>query len=266
LDLLLYFKYLFPKALEIDFLRFFVIAFSVYFLFWIVLAKIVQGKLIEGKWPEKREVAREFLYSMGMVFIVALTGFWVYSAGPGLFKIYPDVSQYGWPYFWGSLLWIILLQDAYFYWTHRMMHHPWLFKHIHRIHHLSKNPSPWAAYAFHPVEAVVHAGFLPLYLLFFPTHPIVVALFLYHMIIRNVWLHLGLEFFPKGFTRHPFLGWITTSTHHSLHHMYSNSDYTFYFTFWDRVMGTLDKRYHDSFEKIAGKSFYKPSAVEKNKT
>ncbi|MEP6859607.1 MAG: sterol desaturase family protein [Deltaproteobacteria bacterium] len=56
-----------------------------------------------------------------------------------------DVGAFGWPY-----------------WTYRAMHHPWLFRRVHRIHHLPHNPSPWAAYAFAPGEALVHALFVPL--------------------------------------------------------------------------------------------------------
>ena len=32
------------------------------------------------------------------------------------------------------------------------------------------HPTPWAAYAFHPVEALIQAAFLPLYLRLVPTH------------------------------------------------------------------------------------------------
>ena len=53
---------------------------------------------------------------------------------------------------------MILLHDTYFYWAHRAMHHPKIYRHVHLVHHLSQNPSPWAAFAFHPFEAVIEAG------------------------------------------------------------------------------------------------------------
>jgi lathosterol oxidase len=57
-----------------------------------------------------------------------------------------------------SLALMLLLHDAWFYWTHRLMHHPKIFRHVHLVHHRSINPSPWAAYSFHPIEAVIEAG------------------------------------------------------------------------------------------------------------
>ncbi|MGL1488967.1 sterol desaturase family protein, partial [Vibrio parahaemolyticus] len=38
------------------------------------------------------------------------------------------------------------------------MHNKRIFKYVHLVHHHSTNPSPWAAYAFHPLEAVVEVG------------------------------------------------------------------------------------------------------------
>jgi len=45
------------------------------------------------------------------------------------------------------------------------MHHKKLFRWFHLVHHQSTNPSPWAAYAFHPLEAVVEAGIIAVFFL-----------------------------------------------------------------------------------------------------
>lgn len=218
-----------------------------------LLAKRMRHRLIQGKWPAKKEILREITYSISTVLIIASTGLMIVAGQPGIFKVYTKMDDHGWVYFLFSLLWIILAHDAYFYWTHRLMHHPRLFGLFHRLHHLSLNPSPWAAYAFSPWEASVHAAFLPLYLLVFPTHFLVIFWFLYHMVFRNVMHHMGIELFPKGFTRHPFWGWTATTTHHSLHHIHSLSNYGFYFTFWDRLMKTLDRDYDSFYDRVTRK-------------
>ena len=56
-----------------------------------------------------------------------------------------------------------------------MMHHPKLFWVFHRTHHLSTNPTPRAAFAFNPAEAVVQASIFPLAVSVMPMHPLAFA-------------------------------------------------------------------------------------------
>lgn len=58
-------------------------------------------------------------------------------------QAYHEIDEYGWAYFALSLLLIILIHDTCFYWAHRAMHHPRLFRTFHWVHHRSTNPSPW---------------------------------------------------------------------------------------------------------------------------
>ena len=30
---------------------------------------------------------------------------------------------------------MLLWHDTYFYWTHRLLHHPWWLRHVHGVHH-----------------------------------------------------------------------------------------------------------------------------------
>src|SRR5262249_3233016 len=80
----------------------------------------------------------------------------------------------------------------------RAMHHPRVFRWMYRVHHRSHNPSPWAAYAFAPSEALVHAAFVPLVTLVMPVNGWALFAFLGFMIARNVLGHLGVELFPAG--------------------------------------------------------------------
>jgi len=150
---------------------------------------------------------------------------------------------------------IVLLHDAYFYWAHRAMHSKALFKATHMHHHKSRTPTPWTAYSFSAWEAVIEAAFMPLVLLTmslmgYAMAGFAVFLFLWHMIIRNVMGHAGHELFPAGWVDNPLTDWISTTTHHDLHHS-SGHNYGFYFTFWDRLMGTEHPRYAEEFRKNA---------------
>lgn len=70
------------------------------------------------------------------------------------------MSDYGWIYYFAAFPIMFVIHDTYFYWTHRIMHHKSVFNVMHLVHHKSTNPSPWAAYAFHPLEAIVEVGIL----------------------------------------------------------------------------------------------------------
>ena len=107
------------------------------------------------------------------------------------------------------------------------------------MHHKSVNPSPWAAYAFHPAEAVLEAGIFPLILFLIPAHPVALFSFVTLMLWFNVYGHLGYELFPAKLYRHPLGRWLNSSVYHNLHHERFTGNYGLYFTFWDRWMGTL---------------------------
>ena len=35
-----------------------------------------------------------------------------------------------------------IVAETHFYWTHRLLHVPWLYKNVHYLHHKSHNPGP----------------------------------------------------------------------------------------------------------------------------
>jgi sterol desaturase/sphingolipid hydroxylase (fatty acid hydroxylase superfamily) len=47
-------------------------------------------------------------------------------------------------------------------------------------------------------------------------------------------------------------GWLTTVTHHDLHHAHAGTNFGLYFTFWDRIMGTEDPNYERAFALASG--------------
>jgi len=71
-----------------------------------------------------------------------------------------------------------------------------MMRHAHLIHHLSHNPSPWAAHSFHPLEAIVEAGVLLSAAFIFPLHPYVALLFFVWMTFFNVLGHTGYDILP----------------------------------------------------------------------
>ena len=166
-----------------DFLRYALAAGAVWLVVNVLLRRRLAARRILDAEPMPGQVRREITYSLSTVVIFAANGLllWLLIAN-GTVEVYPDVAHRGWAWWWASLALIIVAHDTWFYWTHRALHHRRWFRAVHGRHHASLHPPPWAAYAFHPVEALVQAIFLPLFLLVVPVHAGVLGLFLLHMI------------------------------------------------------------------------------------
>ena len=98
---------------------------------------------IQVRAASRADVRREILTSLRTGIIFSLTGVViVLGAMHGVFTVYTDFETAGIGYLAISLIAIIVAHDAYFYWTHRLMHHPRLFRYFHRTHHRSVTPTP----------------------------------------------------------------------------------------------------------------------------
>jgi len=56
---------------------------------------------------------------------------------------------------WYNLLQIplfLLFTDFFIYFIHRGLHHPLIYKHLHKPHHKWIMPTPFASHAFHPLD------------------------------------------------------------------------------------------------------------------
>ena len=137
-------------------LKYFFISLPFFLVFYVFFRKTFSYKKIQIKFPGIKDYARESGFSTVSVIIFSI---------PPLLMLYSDtirpyttfytsIDEHGALYFVLAFPLMLLMHDTYFYWAHRLMHHPWLFKKIHLVHHKSTNPSPWAAYAFHPFEAI----------------------------------------------------------------------------------------------------------------
>lgn len=230
--------------LTVDLLRYALTAGTVWLLVGVLLRRRLAGRRILDAAPTPGQIRREIVYSLSTVVIFAANGMMLWLlANTGHVQIDDSVATRGWAWWWASLALIVVAHDTWFYWTHRLLHHRRWFREVHGRHHASLHPTPWATYAFHPVDALVQAAFLPLFLLVVPVHGGVIAVFLGHMIVRNAIGHCSHELFPWRWTPRGWLRWITPVTHHHFHHARNRGNYGLYFTWWDRWCGTEDTEY-----------------------
>ena len=236
-------------------LRYILFAGSAYLLFYVWKREKFLRIKIQSKFPDRINISREVFFSLcSMAVFAGAGGLIFYLRNHGYTRIYLNIHAHSIGYLFLSSAIFIMAHDTYFYWTHRFMHWRVIYKYVHRIHHLSTNPTPWAAFAFHPLESVIEVGILPIMVFLIPLHPLAIFIWVLYMTALNVMGHLGFEIFPSGFTRHSITRWHNTSVHHNMHHHYVRCNYGLYFNIWDRLIGTNHERYDDEFEKVKTQS------------
>ena len=144
------------------------------------------------------------------------------------------------PLWWlpASVLVYLFAHDTWFYWTHRLMHRPALFRVAHAVHHASRPPTAWAAMSFHPWEALTGAVVIPALVLTIPIHVAALGVVLAVMTVMGVTNHMGWEMFPRALVAGRAGNWLITASHHQRHHQQYGCNYGLYFRFWDRLCGT----------------------------
>ena len=237
----------------IDFTRYFVAAGLVAMIVWLLMRTSIKTRKIQKRKAKPGEIVRELLQSMrSCIVYIGVTVAIVWGINMDLLQNVG--ASFGWKQDIAVVVVMILAHDAYFYWAHRAMHHPILFKRFHLAHHRSITPTPFAAYSFSVGEASVMGLFVLIWQIFIPTPGLVLLSFLIFQITRNAMGHAGFELMPRWWMSTPLTRWINTTTHHDLHHAGSfHHNYGLYFTFWDKLMGTEHPEYQAKFAEVVGR-------------
>lgn len=225
---------------------------AVWLLLWVALRRPLAGRKIRAATPPVRQLVLEFLTSIRSVAVFATaTVAMIVASHWGWYPLVRVAHAWGPVWFWVSLALMILAHDAYYYWTHRAMHLG-RFAAVHRRHHRSANPSPFSAYCFSLGEATLMVSFVVIWPWIMPTPWGVIPLFIIHQILRNTLAHCGYELAPPGAGGRPMFDWLTTTTHHDLHHANAGYNFGLYFTWWDRWMGTEHPDYQAAYARAVG--------------
>lgn len=219
--------------------RYFLIAGVTYLTAWKWLFPFFKKRFLYAQKPAPKHLWRELRYSLLTTLIFMLPTLAVVATQKlGISQLYMRLEERSLLWYGVSFVIVFILHDTYFYWTHRLMHTRRLYPYFHKIHHLSVEPSPLAAFAFHPLEAIVESGIFILIPLIMPVHWSVIVLFTLFSLFMNVYGHLGFNLFhPEKLRKFP-LNLLSHSTHHSWHHRFQRGNYGFYLQLWDRMMGT----------------------------
>ena len=128
----------------------------------------------------------------------------------------------------------------HFYWAHRLLHVPFVYKHVHSLHHRNVNIGPWSGFAMHPVEHLIYLSSLLVHFVF-PSHEILVFFHVIYLAPGAAMTHTGYEDLLIRDKRRLALG----TFYHQLHHRYYECNYGNQEMPWDRWFGT----FHDGSEE-----------------
>eukprot|EP00035_Acanthoeca_spectabilis_P001218 m.78599 g.78599 ORF g.78599 m.78599 type:complete len:300 (-) comp10723_c0_seq1:722-1621(-) len=202
------------------------------------------GCRIQSTKADPPKYVKEIVGSTMCMYVVACIAAWPLSIHRrGLETAFrPTVSEAAWglPYphavYTLKIVVTMLLADAHTFWKHYWLHRPSVYA-FHKFHHQFHNPSTFAGFAIHPVEAVI--TFCPIVLMCFPECGLYFPMHLPFLLLfglLNLYLHCGYAVPALEATLPKLL--INTSVWHNKHHELSVTHFGEMLTLWDYVMGT----------------------------
>lgn len=202
----------------------------------------------------KNQIRMEIKQAIGaMPWIAVMTTPFFLLEVLGYSKLY-DLSADGpgtW-YDWFQFPFFIIFTDFFIYFIHRGLHHPLIYKQLHKAHHKWIMPTPYASVAFHPVDGFMQSLPYHVFPFIFPLQKFSYLALFGFVQIWTVFIHDG-EYVANS----PI---INGAACHTMHHLYFNYNYGQYTTLWDRLGGSYRKPNEELFRretKMAAKEWEK---------
>lgn len=159
---------------------------------------------------------RSFLLGIPIWTFVEVIVLWCFANSWGTWLNWDD----NWPWLAVLTLLVPAIHEMHFFWIHRLIHTPLLYKYIHSVHHNSINPSPWSSLSMHPVEHLLYFGEIVWHLII-PSNPIVMLFNLHAVGFGALNGHIGFEKLEtaneSGLDSHAYA--------HHLHHKHFEVNY-----------------------------------------
>jgi len=175
---------------------------------------------------------------------------------------YPSVAEMT-----SQLIFLGIVGDTWFYWSHRTLHHPKIYPIVHKQHHEYSHTISLAAEYAHPIEFIL-GNVMPVTigtkLLGSQIHIMTYCMFGIIALGASMDGHCGYDFSWSPYGLPPFSG---SSHYHNFHHSKNVGNYISFFTFWDTVCGTNKAYYrHVEKEELVAKSKKTKKEDQKEKT
>ncbi len=173
--------------------------------------------------------------------------FWTLASGVTVWTAYE--ALYIWLYAHGHLsmllwaenpIWFAMLfllipvwESFYFYFAHRFLHWPPLYRLAHKVHHRNINLGPWSGLSMHPIEHVLCLGAVLIHLVV-TSHPVHILYHMQYLAISASTTHTGFQ--SLRVRNRDF--WSLGTFHHQMHHRYFECNYGSLDIPWDKFWGS----------------------------
>jgi len=133
----------------------------------------------------------------------------------------------------------------HFYWIHRWLHWPPLYRIAHAVHHRNVNVGPWSGLSMHPIE---HLMFFSSVLIHWiaAAHPIHIMFHMQHQALTAASSHTGFEGLLVKDKNRLALG----TFHHQMHHRYFECNYGNLEVPWDKWFGSFHDGTADAHQRM----------------
>jgi sterol desaturase/sphingolipid hydroxylase (fatty acid hydroxylase superfamily) len=141
------------------------------------------------------------------------------------------------------MIFCMLVEDFTFNIGHRLLHRPFFYKHIHKVHHSHIVTISMAAHYAHPLEFLfgnVIPVAIPTLILGERMHMFTVFAWGFMRNCETMDGHSGYEFPWSPYQLLPFQ---PGYSYHAYHHSQNIGNFSSFFTIWDTVLGT-NKHYY----------------------
>jgi sterol desaturase/sphingolipid hydroxylase (fatty acid hydroxylase superfamily) len=151
------------------------------------------------------------------------------------------LEEGGWQSFLWSFAFMFFWSELWFYFVHRALHSPVLFR-IHRVHHMSTQPNPFTAHAFSTSERIIFlVGTLGAAAFVSQFRPLSLAGIVAYVFLSALGLiieHSHVEVFSKQFRTSLVGRWIVSPSDHSVHHAHPSVNFGLFTKFFDQWLKT----------------------------
>ncbi len=195
--------------------------------------RAAEWKCQPRRWLSPDQLRQQLRLGTGNVLGASIASglFTWYLASGGASAIYYDSRSHSVVYTVGATVFYFLLTDAGLYWAHRIFHRPFLFRHIHRVHHRFVSPNAFTAMAMHPLELATYQSVMLLPVFVLPIHVVGLILVVVYQNYVGMLDHSGVDLYS-------WLPWQPPTRFHDDHHVHFHVNYGQNLSLWDRIFGT----------------------------